>query len=210
MSPEHIFRQVYRNKLWGNDRSIEFDSGEGSHDPQVVVPYVKAVKQFIHSLNAKPDMVDLGCGDFNVGRQIREYCNNYIAVDIVDELIEKNRAIYEARNVSFRVLDIIDDELPDGDIACIRQVLQHLRNDQIQRIVSKLYKFKHLIVTEHLPSSRTFIHNIDKHAGPGIRLALNSGVVIGSPPFNFISSAKKIICSVPKFDGIIETTVYSQ
>ena len=48
-------------------------------------------KTFLLSLPKKPDVVDLGCGDFVIGSKLRKFCNKYIAVDIVDELINFNK-----------------------------------------------------------------------------------------------------------------------
>ena len=43
------------------------------------------------SFNNKQNVVDLGCGDFSIGSQIRKNCNDFIAIDIFDELIEANK-----------------------------------------------------------------------------------------------------------------------
>jgi hypothetical protein len=75
--------------------------------------------------------VDLGCGDFNVGSQLRPYCSEYVACDIVQSLIERNKLKFADRGVEFRALDMASDPLPAGDVVFIRQVLQHMSNAQI-------------------------------------------------------------------------------
>src|SRR5690349_14301998 len=68
-SPQHIFSEIYRAKLWGGDRQ-DFFSGYGSHDQRAVDMYVDAVAKFLAAIPGAKT-VDLGCGDFNVGKRIR-------------------------------------------------------------------------------------------------------------------------------------------
>jgi len=153
--------------------------------------------------------VDLGCGDFIVGSRIRRLCDKYIACDIVEPVISWNKQKYKDMNVDFRVLDISKDDLPGGDIVFIRQVLQHLSNDHIAGAISQLAaKYKYLVLTEHLPSSIIFNHNLDKPAGSYIRIALNSGVVLTSAPFNLKVKENSVLCEVADDDGVIRTNLY--
>jgi hypothetical protein len=112
--------------------------------------------------------------------------------------------------VEFKTLNMIEDELPPGDIAFVRQVLQHLSNDQIAKFVARAsacYKF--LVVTEHLPSDANFKHNSDKLTGPGTRMGHDSGVVLTSPPFNLRPQMEKQLCRIDSVDtGVLVTTLY--
>jgi hypothetical protein len=67
--------------------------------------------------------------------------------------------------IAFKLLDLVKDKLPAGDVAIIRQVLQHLSNDQIARFVARASNYGFLVVTEHLPSRPDFRPNADKLAG---------------------------------------------
>jgi len=186
-SPREAFSLIYERHMWGRNESEDFFSGSGSHEEEISGSYVAAVRQFLVNLPSKPDAVDLGCGDFNVGKQIRDLCNAYVACDVVPALIERNRKVFSEYDVDFRCLDITEDPLPDGEVIFVRQVLQHLTNEQISRFVRKLGNQKFLVLTEHLPFHENFVPNIDKPMGPGIRLgndAAASGVVLTSPPFN--------------------------
>ncbi len=80
-------------------------------------------------------------------------------------------------------MDITEDELPKGDCIILRQVLQHLSNSEIQKIIKKLSPYKYVILSEHIPTGN-FIPNKDIIAGQGIRLKQNSGVKLLEPPFN--------------------------
>ena len=93
----------------------------------------------------------LGCGDFNVGKELVPYTKKYVAVDIVTDLIAHHKEKFKEENLEFRCLDIAVDDLPSGDCALLRQVLQHLSNTEVQKIVHKLPDFKYVIVTEHIP-----------------------------------------------------------
>jgi len=88
-------------------------------------------------------------------------------------------------DVDFRVLDITNDALPKADVAIIRQVLQHLSNEQILQALPRILSaYKYVILTEHLPAREGFEPNVDKPAGPDIRLGIDSGIVLRRPPFN--------------------------
>ena len=126
--------------------------------------YITRVKEFLSTFSNKPNVVDLGCGDFSIGSKLRNYCNSYIAIDIFDELIERNKIHYKSHNVDFRVLDITKDNLPSGDICFVRQVLQHLsnKNNGAQIRVNIV-----IVLTEHLPSFEKFKSN-GNYSGPEI------------------------------------------
>jgi hypothetical protein len=183
--PREIFNEIYAKKQWGGSDDVPFFSGVGTHGdgaPQ----YVQAVSAFLGSLPAKPDVVDLGCGDFHIGAQIRPAAKTYIALDVVDSMIAHHREKFAHLGVDFRVLDASEESLPAGDVVIIRQVLQHLSNDRIRRIVDQLPSlFEWAIVTEHLPAGN-FQSNADKPTGPHARIYLTppSGVVLTDPPFN--------------------------
>ena len=101
------------------------------------------------------------------------------------------------------------DELPEGDIVFIRQVFQHLSTEQIENALQKIIKkYKFLVLTEHLPFSDEFIHNIDKPAGPEVRTKLSSGVVLTSAPFNMKFTRQSTLCSVRAYGGKITTLLY--
>jgi len=201
-------QQVYENKLWGGSDS-DFYSGEGSHNPEITEPYLNALKTFLNSLDNPITICDLGCGDFNVGKELVKHTKKYVGVDIVPTLIERNKAKYKDENLSFECLDIASDELPIADCALIRQVLQHLSNYEVELIVTKLHKYRYVIVAEHLPVG-DFTPNKDIISGQGIRLKKQSGVDLLAPPFNFsVKETHRLASSVLKNNqGIIETVLY--
>ncbi len=174
--------QVYEKHLWGGN-AFDFYSGEGSHLPEIIMPYLEAVSDFLKSLDGPLTILDLGCGDFNVGKHLVKYTKQYIAIDIVESLIERNKKLFNAENLEFHCLDISKDELPAADCIILRQVLQHLSNTEIKSIVQKLSNYKYVILTEHIPLG-DFQPNKDIISGQGIRIKHDSGVDILEVPFN--------------------------
>lgn len=195
---QEIFENIYRNKLWGGRKRFwqRFYSGTGSY---AIGAYVEAILPLI----AGRDVVDLGCGDFSVGRRLVKYASKYIACDIARPVIEHNAAKFAG--VDFRVVDAIEDVLPPGDVILIRQVLQHLDNASVSKVLGKLGRYKRAIITEHVPS-RSFTPNLDMPTGAGNRLALQSGLVLTVAPFSL--PAGETICEVPQHGGIIRTILH--
>lgn len=200
--------QVYSQKLWGGEEA-DFFSGEGSHNPEIVEPYIKAVSAFLASFKSPLSVCDLGCGDFNVGSQLVKFTSNYQAVDIVPSLIERNKQKFQSDQLAFHCLDISVDDLPKADCALVRQVLQHLSNAEVERVVEKLINFKYIILTEHLPNA-DFEPNQDIISGQGIRLKKQSGIDLLAPPFNFKVKEEIELNSVwlPNGKGVIVTKQY--
>ena len=203
-----VMEQVYDLKLWGENHS-DFYSGFGSHHSDIVNPYTNVVISFLTSFKKPLVVCDLGCGDFNVGKQLVKHTKHYIGIDIVEKLINHNKEHFKSRNLEFQCLDISKDNLPKADCIILRQVLQHLSNDEVKRIVKKLANYKYVILTEHLPNG-DFEPNKDIISGQGIRLKKQSGLDILKPPFNFKVKEEKELLVVPLKEnkGVIVTTRY--
>lgn len=200
--------QIYEMKLWGSDTS-KFYSGIGSHHPKIIDPYIAVLISFFTSFKNPLTVCDLGCGDFNVGKELVRYTKKYIAIDIVSSLIAYNKERFQEENLEFCCLDIAVNELPSADCAIVRQVLQHLSNKEIQRIMHKLTNYKYIMLTEHVPEG-DFVPNKDIISGQGIRLKKQSGVNILVPPFNFKIKEKQQLLSIALNDseGVLVTTLY--
>ncbi len=176
------FKNIYENKRWGEKGKEKFNSGRGSDD-NIANRFVEFSQKYIED-NKITSIVDLGCGDFRLGSQyISPQIKKYVGVDVVDILIEHHEKEFGDGVKSFRCLDIINDELPKGELCIIRQVLQHLSNEQVEKILIKLRNYEYVLICDHIPGGE-FISNKDKKHGEDIRLKDNSGLVFNEAPFN--------------------------
>ena len=214
MSTSDIFDKIYEDGIWGKDEFGRSTSGSGSHSHDVVKPYVEAVKIEINTLGCT-NIVDLGCGDFSVGKNFIDNCNKYVACDISNIILEQNQKYYQYENLEFKQINLAEDELPEGDLAFVRQVLQHLSNTEIKKFVdyiNKVKPYRYLLVTEGLPPEKGFKPNIDKPSGSNTRFLLGSGIELHREPFLLEYKSKRIICQVNKkivgADALIRSTLY--
>lgn len=176
-----LFGRIYHENLWGGNKG-EFYSGPGSDD-FVGVEYAKVVKDYIRKNNIRK-VVDIGCGDFRVAKQFITDDIDYTGIDVVPDLIANNQKLYGAHNIHFRNVDVTREDIPDADLCCIRQVLQHLSNDHIRTILDKCRKFQHLIVSEHILLREGMVPNLDMPADWNTRIEMNSCVMLDQPPYN--------------------------
>lgn len=204
-----VMEQIYERHFWGG-KNFDFYSGEGSHISKIISPYLKAVINFLDAHNNSLTVCDLGCGDFNIGKHLIKHTSKYIAIDIVESLIKRNKMLFKADSLEFHCLDIAKDNLPTADCIILRQVLQHLSNAEINQIIKKLKHYKYIILTEHLPIGY-FTPNKDIISGQGIRLKHNSGVNIMESPFNLKVKEEENLSEVilDNNKGRITTTLYT-
>lgn len=203
-----VMEQIYEQHFWGGKDS-DFYSGEGSHNPKIIKPYIDAVTSFLKSHDNQLSVCDLGCGDFNVGKALFPFTKTYVAIDIVEGLIERNKQLFKADHLTFKCLDVAKDDLPKTDCVIIKQVLQHLSNLEIQQILDKLSVYKFLILTEHIPVGN-FVPNIDIITNSQNRLKHQSGVDVLAEPFNFKVKEFKILSEVILDDNSqIVTTLFT-
>ena len=148
-------------------------------------------------------LVDLGCGDFEVGSSLAAMVEDYTGVDVAGSVIAANRSRYASEHRRFFRLDLTTGSLPSGDAAVLRQVLQHLGNAEIAAVLDNVRKTYRLIfVTEHIPIESAK-PNLDMAHGPLVRVMKGSGVFIDRPPFN-VSAA--VIGDIPYWPGEVLRT----
>jgi len=204
LNRESLFNIVYKRNFWNIGKNEQFYSGIGSRDERIIKPYIKKIENIIK--NKKYKILDLGTGDFNVSKKLCKHAKYFYGIDIVKPLIVRNKEKFKGKNLKFLHLDICKDKLPDADVYILRQVLQHLSNNEIKLILKKIYKKnKIFIITEHLPGKK-FIPNVDIKRCIVTRTVINSGVIIDMHPFNFKYKKKKKLLEVvsyPDLDKII-------
>ena len=189
-----IFERVYRDKSWGNEEGSKFFSGIGSRG-RPADDYVREMTALLQEhereLGRPLTVVDIGCGDFEIGRALVEQCPTlrYIGCDVVGPLVEHNRQCFASDRVSFQQLDIVEQAPPAADVCLVRQVLQHLSNDDISKALRNLKPFPVIYVTEGHPAVRYGPPNPDKKAGYDVRFdfrrGIGRGVELGEAPFGW-------------------------
>jgi SAM-dependent methyltransferase len=195
LSIEEAFDQIYERGTWSGG-SGEL-SGGGSYG-RVADEYVAFVTAFIKEHNVRT-VLDIGCGDFNIGARIAPQVTRYFAVDVSARIIALNtRRFASLSNVEFRQLNACTEPLAQTDLVTVRQVLQHLTNAQIEMILKNIERTspKFALVSEHLCGhSRSFRPNLDlpSHSAD-TRVAIGSSVVPSAPPF---SRQAALVASIP-------------
>jgi len=140
-----LFENVYENNLWGKSKT---GRKYYSDSPLVLTKkYRNYVSDFIRRHNIQC-VVDLGCGDFEASRGIDMREAHYVGVDIYDNLIKYNIKHYSDERHEFLVRDIIEDDLPPGDLCLITLVLYLLSNDEVFLILRKLDQYRYVLITD--------------------------------------------------------------
>jgi SAM-dependent methyltransferase len=188
LSRSELFDSVYREEMWvGTDRQLSGFGSIGSHADE----YVSYVRGFVRE-HAVGSILDVGCGDFGIGSKICSAVSKYVAADVSKVIIERNRVEFAfLENTRFECIDVCADALPKVDLITIREVLQHLSNDDVEAALANLERSgaRFVLVTEHQPAPDVLVApNIDKPRGPNIRNPFGSGVYIALPPFARLAS----------------------
>lgn len=209
-----VFTKIYATHAWGGEREkSQFYSGSGSYNPNLD-GYIEVITTFIVSQGIK-EIVEIGCGDFNVTSQIlgklraMDYSFSYVGYDVVEPLILHHQKLYQDKNIKFVCKDASTDSIKDGELLLIRQVLQHLNNRSILQIVKKFKDYKYIIATEHqLPVNGEICitPNLDKKTDGDIRLRSRSGVYLELEPFN--CNVISLMYEMPEhYCGIVEASI---
>ena len=141
-----VFSEIYHTNAWQDPESV---SGRGSSLARTTV-IMTQLPLLLQDLNVRM-LLDAGCGDFNWMRHVALGEINYVGVDVVSELISRNRELYETERSTFAVMDITRDRLPVADAILCRECFIHL---SLRNITAAIRNFKktgatHLLCTTH-------------------------------------------------------------
>lgn len=127
---QHKFSTVYLENLFNSEESR---SGEGSnlHQTRIIRQEIPRVAKEYKIRT----FIDAPCGDWNWMKAVDLDVEQYIGVDIVPALIEKNNKQYKNNKVSFKVVNLVKGMVPQADLIFSRDCLVHLSfADSIQII----------------------------------------------------------------------------
>jgi hypothetical protein len=179
-----VFKDVYDNNGWGQPAPGKKYNSDSP--PRATGPYRELVNKFIKSHPDIKTVVDLGCGDFEASSGIDFGDAHYIGLDIYDELINYNIQHYGSPQFEFRVCDLVDDELPAGDLCLVTLVLYIMSHEDLFPVLEKLKQYKYVLITDgqaNIPVAER--KNIDKKTDKFTRGDYyNNGFYLELPPFN--------------------------
>jgi len=136
---QEIFDKIYRRHRW------IWGSGTGSI-PVFNKPFIQFVNKFLVDHPEIKTVVDIGCGNCQIGRLLELRDRKYIGCDVSEFILKKTRKKFSSTNKKFIRLDAVTDELPLGGLVILKDVLQHLCNRDILRILSKLTAYRFVII----------------------------------------------------------------
>lgn len=141
---KNIFTDIYDNNGFG---SLESKSGPGSTLDETQ-KLRESIKKIIKDKNIK-SVVDIPCGDFNWMKEIVFNFENYIGGDIVKKAIDLNNEKYSNSRIKFIEFDIVNDEIPNGDLLIVRDIIGHFPIEDGVKILKNILnsKCKYLLST---------------------------------------------------------------
>lgn len=166
------FENVYKNEDWKNEYGTKSGSGASFECSGVFVAWL----EWFVSKNKIKSILDLGCGDFELMKNLSFNGYRYTGVDIVKSIIDENKKNFSCNgDLSFICADISTFKInAKFDLAIMKDVLQHLSHEDIISVVGNLKNCakKAILVNDHAES------NVDIKTG-GYR-----GLNLIAEPFN--------------------------
>lgn len=181
-----VFDDIYKTHAWGVDETKidKFSSGSGSN-LENAGSYKDIIINITNSRRVKV-VLDIGCGDFRVSNEIIKSIGQeilWIAIDVSKVIIDRNKSCYSYQNVKFLHMDATLHPLPPADLVLIREVMQHLSNSDIIKMMNNIPVGAHVVSTNTVPVNCKK-KNGDIATGAQSRAYLGQGIFLDLPPFN--------------------------
>lgn len=152
---EEIFTTIYKKKKWeaGEEKNKHgFNNGSGPGSSiEYNQEYIKILKKIIKDYNIN-NIVDLGCGDFRIGKLLYDDLNvRYTGYDTYKDIITYHKSEHSEPKYNFKHLDFFTyrESIIEGDICILKDVLQHWELDQVYLFLDYLTeskKFKYILI----------------------------------------------------------------
>jgi SAM-dependent methyltransferase len=174
---EDIYHQIYASDHW------QGGSGPGS-TADASAEYRRIVQRLLASIEIRR-VVDVGCGDWQVGSLIDWSGIDYTGIDVVASVVEADRARFATGDVRFEVADARSADLPPADLLLIKDVLQHWPSADVQRFLSDtLPRYRYALITNDI-ASRHFTGELNQDIEMGSWRTLD----LQAPPFGLAARA---------------------
>ena len=168
------FTDIYKTDAWTNG------SGPGSIW-QLNKPYIRLLENFIRDNNIR-SICDVGCGDFQLMKNVDLQHATYMGLDVVPSVIANNRRRYGKDKITFLDMPKNPRDLPGGDLGIVKDVLIHLDNETTIEILRAMMERFRFILT---------VNNV-ADAGEPYNAQIESGqfrpVNVSLPPINLPSA----------------------
>lgn len=165
-SSAEVFGGIYARKVWG-------DGSGGGSLPQAAGPYMRLVECLLTRFQART-VLDIGCGDGQVAAGINWGDATYIGVEVVPETAAVCLARLSRGTVI--VADALEDALPATDLVLCKEVMQHLDNQSVQRLIQRLDRYPAVL---HCTA-------VTAEMNQPIEMGQTRGADLSLPPFDLI------------------------
>jgi hypothetical protein len=169
---ESTFTPFFTENLWGDDESV---SGPGS-SLRSTAKLRRELPKLLQKIGART-LLDAPCGDFNWMKETQLGVEQYTGVDIIPDLIARNRKLYGNRQTQFFLLDLTRDKLPRADVILCRDCLIHF---SYRHTAAAIKNFKRSGCTYLLTNSYP-----KWYSNENIRTGDFRPINVTLPPFNF-------------------------
>jgi len=158
---EEHFTKIYHTNYWNGKNS---KSGTGSDLETTEIMRIQLVS-LINSLGIKT-MVDAPCGDFYWMKEIINELDivDYIGMDIVKEMIEKNIKHYgNDERINFGHVDVVNQVLPKSDLIFSRDCLVHFSYETVKKILRNFIESgsEYVLMTTFMSDQRQYSDILD-------------------------------------------------
>lgn len=170
------FSTNYQRSIWGNG------SGGGSALKPGTAKYIGFLQSFIKQ-NAVRSIVDVGGGDWQFTRYLDLNGSDYVGIDVVQSVIDRNVESFTRPGVQFAALDILGRyTMPDCDLAICKDVIQHLSDDSALVLISRFRKAKWVVLTNDFAPQNAAIEDGEAH---GVNVSAQPFLLPAAPVLTF-------------------------
>lgn len=137
----HVFVSIYKRNHWEDP---EFHSGGGSgggSNPRYCRKFLKWIAKYIKERKIS-SILDLGVGDFRVGKHYYKEVTDYYGVDVVDKIPPgfKDVRFLKTDFSTPKNLRSVFQWSGSVDLVILKDVLMHWTDDEIKRFLKTLIK----------------------------------------------------------------------
>ncbi len=176
MNAKDVFSKIYDTDFWNGG------SGVGSA-PETTVVYRAFLDRFLSGAGIR-SVVDVGCGDWQLGSLVNWDGVDYVGVDVVDSVIDNNSVRYASDHVHFANVDVLNDcdSLPPADALLIKDVLQHWPTDRCKWFLEWAQgRYDYVVVTNDI----SHVHSSQRMTNSNVSLGGWRCLDVEARPFRF-------------------------